>query len=399
MLLLGVAVGALVLRYRRADDGGRRQLLWLLLATCAVLVIIVPWGFVAGTPVAALFAIPLIPIAVTVAVVRHQLLDIRLVISRAVAWLLASVVVVAGYVALVVVLDEVVTAQVGRSAAATVVVALAVAPLLPRLQRRVDRAMYGDRGDPASVVSRIGAELLADPAGGLGGVVSAVRDGLRVPYAAVSTSEPAADGEHGPDGWTAVGDRPGRTGSVPLEHAGTRVGELVVGLRPGERSLSDSDRTTLALVAVPLAAAVYALRLSGELQASRERIVTAREEERRRLRRDLHDGLGPTLTGIALIATPRPTTSTTTPPAPATCSRRCGPTPAPSSPRCGASWRTCGRPPSTSSGCSVPCGNVPSRCAGERTGRPSRSASTCPTRHPRCPPPSRPPATTSPPRR
>jgi signal transduction histidine kinase len=66
--------------------------------------------------------------------------------------------------------------------------------------------------------------------------------------------------------------------------------------------LSSADRSVLGLVAVPLAVAVHATRLSAELQSSREQLVSAREEERRRLRRDLHDGLGPTLTGVAFSA-------------------------------------------------------------------------------------------------
>jgi signal transduction histidine kinase len=293
VILLVLAIAALVLRYRRASEVGRRQLLWLLLATITMLVFTLPWGFLAGTPVVVLFAIPLIPIAVTVAIVRHQLLDIRLVVSRAVAWVLVSIAVVAGYAGLVALLATFISAQLGRSAVATVIVALLVAPLVPRLQRLVDRAMYGERDDPAAVVSRIGAQLLSERDGGLAKVLVAVRDGLRIPYAAVCAGDSvlASDGAPG-----AV------SGAVPLEYGGVPVGSLVVGLRPGEKALSEADLTVLGLVAVPLAVALHAMRLSEELQASRERIVTAQEEERRRLRRDLHDGLGPTLTGVALIA-------------------------------------------------------------------------------------------------
>lgn len=291
--LLVLAIVVLVLRYRRAAEVQRRQLLWLLLATIAMLVFTLPWGFVAGTPVVVLFAIPLIPVAVTIAIIRHQLLDIRLVVSRALAWLLLSVAAVLAYVGLVAVLDTFVSAQLGRSAVATVIVALLVAPLLPRLQRLVDRAMYGDRGDPARVASRVGEHLVGSPESGLAGVVMAVREALRVPYAAVSAHDEVL---------AAAGQQRGQVGSVALEYGGAVVGALVVGLRPGERELSAADRNVLGLVAMPLAVAVHATRLSDELQASRERIVTAQEDERRRLRRDLHDGLGPALTGVALTA-------------------------------------------------------------------------------------------------
>lgn len=290
---LVLAIAALVVRYRRVTEIERRQLLWLLLATITAVAVTLPWGFVAGTPVVVLFAIPLIPAAVTIAIVRHQLLDIRLVVSRALAWLLLSIVVVAGYVALVAVLDQFVSARVGRSAVATVVIALLVAPVLPRLQRLVDRAMYGDRRDPARVASRVGQQLLAGPDVGLPAVASVVRIALRIPYVAVS----AADGVLADDG------RPdGAVRSIALEYGGETVGELLVGLRPGERELAVADRTVLTLLAVPLAVAVHASGLSAQLQTSRERIIAAREEERRRLRRDLHDGLGPTLTGVAFTA-------------------------------------------------------------------------------------------------
>src|SRR3982751_1992085 len=73
------------------------------------------------------------------------------------------------------------------------------------------------------------------------------------------------------------------------------------GCTPGHLLVA-ADRRALAMIADPVAIAVHSMIVSEELQASRERIVATREEERRRLRRELHDGLGPTLTGIAFAA-------------------------------------------------------------------------------------------------
>jgi two-component system NarL family sensor kinase len=287
LLAFALAIVCLVIRYRRASDTGRRQLLWLLLAAVIAVAFMIPWALVAGTPIFVLLAIPLVPAAVAVAIVRHQLLDIRLVVSRAIAWALLSIVAIGSYAALVAVTDSFISSRFGRSAALTVIVALLIAPVLPRLQRLVDRAMYGDRRDPARVASRVGEELSANPEGGMTGVVSAIRSALRLPYVALSANNEivASSGSPGP----------GLEVPVELSYGGISVGSLLIGLRPGESALSVADRNVLALVAVPLAVAVHATHLSTKL-------VSAREEERRRLRRDLHDGLGPTLTGVAFTA-------------------------------------------------------------------------------------------------
>ena len=241
-----------------------------------------------------LFAIPLIPIAVTIAIVRYQLLDIRLVVSRATAWLLLAVAVAAAYALLVALLDRFVSAQFGRSALVTVILVLAAAPLLPRLTRLTTRLVYGERSSPGRVASRVGEQLVSSGAG-LVGPAEAVRTALRLPYVAVAVAD--ADG-------TTVGSGVpgGPTRSVPLVYDGERVGELIIGLRTGERNLSAADSRLVAMLAGPIAVAVHATGLAAELQLARERLVTAREAERRRVRRDLHDGLGPALTGLAFTA-------------------------------------------------------------------------------------------------
>ncbi|TCO32859.1 signal transduction histidine kinase [Kribbella steppae] len=289
LVALLLAITCLAIRYRRADEMGRRQLLWLLLASVIAILFVTPWSLIAGTPILVLLAIPLIPVAVAVAIVRYQLLDIRLVVSRALTWALLSLVAVGAYAALAAILGSLISSQVGRSAAITVLVALIIAPILPRLQRLVDRALYGDRRDPARIASRVGEQLSA----GLPGVVASIRSALRFPYVAliVDNAIVASDGM-----------APANVVPLELEYGGTTVGLLSIGLRSGESELSSTDRNVIGLVAVPLAVAVHATRLSAELQSSREKLVSAREEERRRLRRDLHDGLGPTLTGVAFTA-------------------------------------------------------------------------------------------------
>jgi two-component system, NarL family, sensor kinase len=208
------------------------------------------------------------------------------------AWMMLLLAVVVAYAGLVALLDRFTAPGLGWSALVTVLLVVLAAPMLPRLQRLVDGALYGDRGDPARVVSRLG-EQLATPDAGLQGVVTTIRSAVRLPYVAI---------ERGGRILANDGEPSERVHSWPLTRGGTVEGQLRIGLREGERDLAAADRRVLAMLADPVAVAVHSTVVSEELQASRERIIAAREEERRRLRRELHDGLGPTLTGIAFAA-------------------------------------------------------------------------------------------------
>jgi len=288
----GAALVALVVRYRRGDERTRRQLLWLVLALIVAIVTQAVWGpLVDGFAVLNLLAIALVPISMTIAVLRYQLLDIRLVLSRTVLYLVLSTAVVLVYLALVGTTGLVVTDPAGGTTALIVlVIAVGFNPVRVRLQRIVDRALYGDRSDPVRVVSRIGEQLVG---GDQQDVLRAVAQTLRLPSAAlvINGTERAS-----------FGVEPENTETITLAYQGATVGEIVIGVRSGDRELDRADRAALQLLAAPLSVAAYATRLSEDLQRSREEIISSREEERRRLRRDLHDGLGTALTGIAFQA-------------------------------------------------------------------------------------------------
>ncbi|HEU5485485.1 MAG TPA: histidine kinase, partial [Microlunatus sp.] len=289
---------SLVMRYRRGAEPVRRQLLWVVYATGLMVVCsVATTALDVDSLLLGILPVTLVPISIAVAILKEHLLDIRLVISRSVLYLLLSVAVVVAYVGVVAWLGAVVQrTTLGTSALATLLIAAAFNPARVWLQRRIDRRLYGARRDPLRAVAAVGARLGADaaePALGLPGVLEALCRVMKLPSASI-----VVDGEqvasHGPP--TA------RSQSLALRLGSQQAGELIVGLRPGEVKLAGADARVLRLVSTSLAVAVHADRLAGELERARDTMVTARGEERARLQRDLHDGLGPPLTAMVLEA-------------------------------------------------------------------------------------------------
>jgi two-component system, NarL family, sensor kinase len=302
--LLGLAtLGALAslgVRYRAADQRGRLQLRWLIAAASVVAFAVVLGNFVPVVgPAVQLVAFPLVALATARAILRYRLYGIDSVISTSLVWAALSACVLGGYVALTALAGGLFPRVRGVWSAviATAIVAVAFQPLRVRLQAEVDRLVYGDRADPARALRRLGTRLEHTVAveAVLPSVVGAVAEALRVPAVEVELRHD--------DRWVAGASHGSPSGSplrVPLFFRGEPVGRLQVYPRQPRAEFSSKDRQLLDDLAAQAGVAVQAVQTTMAQQRSRERLVAALEGERRRIRRDLHDHLGPTLAAVAL---------------------------------------------------------------------------------------------------
>ncbi|HSK55035.1 MAG TPA: histidine kinase [Jiangellales bacterium] len=290
-----LAIAALVVRYVRGEERTRRQLMWLVLALLVVTVLNWQRLTTGDGPVVFLLSALLVPVSIAIAVVRHELLDIRLVLSRTLLYGLTLAVVVAGYAGLVAAASLIVSAaEPAVPIGAAIVVAICFTPVRLALTRVIDRAFHGTRSDPARTARRVGEHMRHDD--DLAGVLTQTRAALRLPWLALRRV---------PDGLelTVAGNPDGSpSAEIPLSYRGEVVGALVVGLRRGERELHHADRRTLELIATPVAVALHALTLTEQVRLARAATVEAGAAERVRLQRELHDGLGPTLTSVTFRA-------------------------------------------------------------------------------------------------
>ena len=323
MLLLPLCILAsavsLVVRFLRSGGEQREQIKWLAfaasilglgLSSYVIPVNILPgdaggadrlWVNLLEDAVTLSFAG--VPVAVGIAILRYRLYDIDVVINRTLVYGVLTAGVVGIYILIVGYLG--VLFQTGDnlliSLLATGVVAVLFQPLRDRLQRAVNRLMYGKRDDPYAVVTHLGQRLEATlaPEDVLPTIVGTIKEALKLPYAAIALPR-------NPKGFEVVAtsgkESPAYPLVLPLSYGGESVGELLLAPRAPGESFSAADRHLLEGLARHAGVAVHGVRVMADLRRSRERLVLAREEERRRLRRDLHDELAPTLAALGLSA-------------------------------------------------------------------------------------------------
>ena len=324
-VVLVAAVVSLVLRLRGARGEARQQLKWFVYATG-----LVPVGFGVqffgpsattdriGTALVVVATVGM-PAAVAVAVFRYRLYAIDVVIRKTVVVGVLGAFITGVYVAVVAGLGQVVGAKAGSSLGlsilATAVVAVCFQPVRERVQRLADRLVYGQRATPYEILSRFSAAMATtyaagDLLAGMGRVLAEgtgattaqvwLRIGGRLHHAACWP--PTGEPDH-PAAIQLAGEElpvfAGASRALPVRHQGELLGVLTLTKPPGE-PLTPTEDTLLADLAAQAGLALRNVRLVEELRASRQRIVTAQDQERRRIERDIHDGAQQRLVSVAL---------------------------------------------------------------------------------------------------
>jgi signal transduction histidine kinase len=299
------AITELVIRWRRGGPIVRQQLFFLALAAIPPALVFLVVIIANGVPgwIFGVVLLPL-PIAIAVATLGHGLYDLRRAAQRTLLWLTMSGVVVGIYALVVIAAAALVPGHRAwwPSALAAAAAALLLIPLREKLQRGVTRVVYGRWHEPYEVLAGLGENLeaAADIDRLIAAAVAELDTGLDLRDVSVrDMAGTVVTGTvvTGPGAGADIGTGAG-TANVPVLAYGATVGYLTY--RAPDRQLTTAEQRLVRDLARQLGGALHARLLREDLQRARERLVLAREEERRRLRRDLHDGIGPALAGLTL---------------------------------------------------------------------------------------------------
>jgi len=301
--LIGVlaTMASVVVRFRRSSGVERDRMRWLLWAVLVMAVLIVlslvaDAGVLTGT---ALFLVALLPaVAMTVAVVDPELVPIDDLVGRTVLYGVLTLLVVGVDLGVLALLTSVLGGSLEQRQVVLVVLLLTAVlygPLRQQISRLVRRVMFGRRADPYDAIAGLAStlETADDGAEQLSAVTRSVAAAFGVRFVGVELDQPG--GEHLV---ASYGERPAETRTLPITYRDVPIGRLVLPARGLRSPLSRRDEELLGDLVRQAATAARASRMADELQLGRERMVLAREEERLRIRRDLHDGLGPALSGV-----------------------------------------------------------------------------------------------------
>ncbi|WP_243708517.1 sensor histidine kinase [Actinomadura sp. GC306] len=294
VLILGTLAAALcsiLVRFVKSPPDVRRQIAWVVYpGLVAIAVIYAGENTVIGDPVRNI-TIVAVPVCVAIAITRYRLYDIDLVISRTLVYAGLLALVTGLYFAFVGGASLLAHGEGTISGLAAAIIAGAVfEPVRRRLQRTVDGFIHGER-DPYRLADRLNRRLqtAADPPAALAVAAEVARSALHATGVTIEVLDRDGRTISAEDG--DLGDRPQL---IPLVWHGEPVGRLLFGVT------RSPDARLSTILARNLAELANAVRLAADVQRSREHILRTREEERRRLRRDLHDGLGPTLASLAM---------------------------------------------------------------------------------------------------